>query len=73
MEKANTIKYNIKVRGPDGKKLRIERLNPDSVKEVMGVFQKATGSRKSRIDKIQGIIKGWFPLVTHGYLLRNYV
>ena len=72
LKKAKRIKRDIFLPSAEASK-PIEKLDPTTYKEVMGIMQNPLGDMEGQIAKMRKIIDKWLPLVTHGYLPAHLV
>ena len=70
---ATKITSNIRVTGPDGITANISKLDYDSAREVMGIWQAPSGQMNSQLEKMANINKDYIDLLQTNYLHRKIV
>ena len=69
--KTARIKSNITVTGPDVITTAIAKLDYDSAREVMGLWQVPSGQMKSQLDKLRSINKEYITILENVFLYRK--
>ena len=70
---AKDIEEDIEVKDPDGHMEKITKLDYDSAKEILGVFQAPSGQMNSQLKKLEGIRDKFIPVLTNKYLPQELI
>ena len=71
--RVSRIKSQIKVTGPDGITANIPKLDYDSAREVMGIWQAPSGQMHSQLEKMANINNNYIEVLQTNYLHRKVV
>ena len=70
---AAKIKSDIKVTGPDSITTNISKLDYNTAREVMGIWQAPSGQMHSQLEKMANINKDYIEMLQNNYLHRKIV